>query len=173
MTFMSESTIAYYQEKRNTFLAFFVNEYRSKITNEFLFVIRGQGITEARLMCRAVYAGYQEQLARCEQRDNHERAEKIRFALGIMRDNRQAALDFAEWAAWHESLDEREKKRLKNRSANSEHYQQEWMATQQPTGRQLALLDSFGYQGTVDNRLHASQLIDEYITLRQDYRGRK
>lgn len=169
MTFMSEREIEQQMAKRNEFLAFFENSARGTVANDFLFVIRDDGITEPRLICREVYRLLLSKVARY----TGESAAKKQYVLGVMRENQQAAMRFAEWAVWHETLDDKTKKRLKNRGEGSEHYQKEWMATQQPTARQLALLDSFGYQGTVDNRLHASQLIDEYITLRQDYRGRK
>lgn len=181
-----------YQAKKHAYLEHIPSNYKGVVANDFLGPVRAQGLQEPHLVCREVFKTYQRRLTQClndlddeprlrqmysntdwlDERMERERtdAAKWRKYLDLMRQEREKALGMAEWAIWWEYLDENEKKQLK--AQGKEHYQQEHMAALQPTDKQLALLDSFGYQGTVDNRLHASQLIDEYITLKQDYKHR-
>lgn len=182
-----------YQAKKQAYLEHVAPNYRGMVANAFLAPVRSQGLKEPRYICRQVYQNYREAIGKYETdiykyetewvdryqgkdwmegyvERARENIDKLLGYLNLMRQEREKALGMAEWAVWWESLDDREKKRQKVERAKP--HQQEYMASLQPTGKQLALLDSFGYQGTVDNRLHASQLIDEYINLRQDYKHR-
>jgi hypothetical protein len=70
------------------------------------------------------------------------------------------ALAYGAYAIWWEGLPAEERDRLKQERARQ--YQQEAMATQLPTPKQLAYLDALDYRGpTPTSKAEASALIDQ------------
>jgi len=64
------------------------------------------------------------------------------------------AVDSARWAIQWDRLSDPEKQRVKA---------ERWMAEQPPTEKQVKYLRSLGYDGEVESKLHASELIDRLL----------
>ena len=74
------------------------------------------------------------------------------------------ALSYAEYVLWWEALPESDRRRLK--SERSHVYQQQVMANQSPTDKQISFLRSLGYSGAPpSSKATASQLIDELMAV--------
>lgn len=150
------------QEQRDRFLELLSElsvGQKGAVINYFLEPYRRQGITDPRLICRAVYAKGLRQLRSrwCDEAD----AGKWYTLLRTMKGHPDLALRVAEWAVWWDSLSPAEKDRI--RAPQREHYRREYMQEQVATEKQLDYLRSLGHQGQVENRLHASELINSLL----------
>ena len=86
------------------------------------------------------------------------KAENLTLAHKL-REARDEAVKFARYVIWRENLSPEEHARLK--AIQAEEGRRAWMETQPPTEKQINYLRLLGYEGEVESRGHASQLIDE------------
>jgi len=86
------------------------------------------------------------------------KAENLDLARRLKSD-RDEAVKFAQYVIWRENLTPEEHARLK--AIQAEEGRRAWMETQPPTEKQINYLRLLGYEGEVESRGHASQLIDE------------
>ncbi len=70
------------------------------------------------------------------------------------------ALNFARFIIRRESLPPEQK--LREKDERSQHFRREYMKTQEPTQKQLDYLGGLGCDVKPQNKLEASDLIDEY-----------
>lgn len=89
---------------------------------------------------------------------NEEREKSQRLLLKVIHD--AETQKFAEFILWRESLAYEEKQRLKQETGLP--YQQQYMAKQPPTIKQLAYLEALACHVIPTNKLEASQLIERY-----------
>ncbi len=68
------------------------------------------------------------------------------------------AAAFAEWALEWESLPAEE--RAKRKRHRSEEHRQQWLDAQPPTEKQVRYCRMLGYQGAIESKRHASEIID-------------
>lgn len=92
--------------------------------------------------------------------------EQQKSLFRLMQENPQAALGYAEYYIWWESLSKFEKEQ--HRAPKREQFKDEWMEQQPPTQKQLDLIAAKGYQGEApDNRWAASRIIDRLLKTRR------
>ncbi len=144
---------------RRAFLERFPPNRRSHVVNLFLHSVRAGAITPEVVVAR-VRDGLQRRIQRALQWNNEATLERDREVLHMLDEHTDEARGMADWALAWESLPREEKERIKKERTRT--YQRRWMATQQPTQRQLNYLCALGYAGSrPGNRLEASELIDE------------
>jgi hypothetical protein len=147
----------HYDDPRRAWLAEQPQKRQSTVANDFLHAIRGHA---ARLPQEVLAYARQAAVHRsCSQWNTpQERAYWQQVAREIREEKRAAALAFAEWCLAYESLDPEAKRQLK--AGRGEQYRVRWMAAQPPSEKQIAYLRALGYQGEVQSKAHASELID-------------
>lgn len=156
--------------KRDAFLNHF-SELSSgqlgALANYFLKPYRERGVTDPTLICRYVYADVLRMLRNMD--DNRrrgwevseERYRSLYSLLRTMKEHREDALLMAEWAVEWDQLEPYQKDQI--RAPRRQQYMREHMALKSATEKQLSLLRSLGYEGEVESRLHAHDLIDSLI----------
>jgi len=90
--------------------------------------------------------------------------EPLRQALLAVIAHPSEALQLAEEALAWGQLPRAERERRK--AARGEAYRRQYLSALPPTDKQLRFLRSLGHDGPVENRLHASELIDELLAKR-------
>ena len=76
----------------------------------------------------------------------------------LVRENLDAAEDFAAYVIEQETLPQAE--RAARKAEQARQALDDWKATQPPTEKQIAYARSLGHQGPIGSRLEASQIID-------------
>jgi hypothetical protein len=86
----------------------------------------------------------------------------LRQLLTLMGEYRQEALACAARALAYEALPY--PYRASKKAQRGHVYQQRYMASQEATDKQRALLAKLGYTGPIESRLHASRLMDARLS---------
>jgi hypothetical protein len=149
-----------------TWLDVFAPARRSQIANWFHFAVRSGCPTP-----EAVFAHVTQELhhrLRYALRDP-ERITYMQAVLSCLTTDRAGALTYAQHVLEYEALPPAARTRLK--AQKSQPYQQQAMAVQPPTVKQLAFLQALGYHGPVpENRLAASEAIEHLLQQREGTR---
>jgi hypothetical protein len=141
---------------KDDYLAQFPERQRGPVGNLFLRPIRN-GITDPAAIVEAVR---RDLLSRLQQsRDEPEGRKKVLAVLQTL--DQPEARATAAWYVSYEKLPPAAKATLKAQRAEAGI--RAWMETQPPTERQLNYLRRLGYDGPVENRARASELIDRLV----------
>ncbi len=146
-----------HQDTRRRFLDHFPDPMRSLVANSFIDATRAGAATVP-------------DVQRCAERSwlcRLDSGERVRD--GLARRRAQAVLDalaaypdeaaaFAEWALEWASLPAEERARRKR--CRSEEHRRAWLDSQPATERQIAYARLLGYQGAIESKRHASEIID-------------
>lgn len=125
------------------------------VANWFYEAVRA-GETEPRRICSAVYRELSRKLARYGDRDGTDYGETLAALAAAPAE----AMEFALHILARERQSPEEKRARKE--AEAEAGRREWMRRQPPTEKQIAVLrERLGYGGEIENRLHASELIEQ------------
>jgi len=138
---------------KRRFLARFEPRQRGHIANIFLDPVR-RGETEPHRVVSAVRHDLLAQAVRWKRWGNHDgiaRNERIVSPFDTYFDE---AVDSARWAIQWDRLSDPEKQRVKA---------ERWMAEQPPTEKQVKYLRSLGYDGEVESKRKACELIDRLL----------
>ncbi len=143
-------------EKR--FLNAFLPEHAGGVTEFFYRTARTfpEEKRAPRLLCSALYAMLWESVRRWEDSGSISK----RGILAVLEEDPEAAQDLMAYVI--EQLGLPPSVRQERKEAAAALGKQEWMKRQEPTEKQLAFLARLGYDGPVENRWHASQLIEEH-----------
>ena len=117
----------------------------------------GRGITDPGAIVAGMAEEYGRRGAQVAPRDEAAAGRADR-AGAVLRDHRDQALAFAEWAVSWAGLSDKE--RAARKAARGEQYRAKWLRQQPVTAKQLDFLHSLGWDGAVVSRGHASELID-------------
>ena len=134
----------------------FAERERSLVANIFCHAARAGAQTPA-----AVLAAVRSDVEHRIRSAPYQRDQMVRLRNLLDTDDAQA---FARWVLTWEALSFAEKDRIKQQRG-AEH-RQRWMATQPPTERQVKYLRVLGYQGEVESKAQASELIDRLLRSR-------
>lgn len=135
---------------------------RSMIVNLFCHAARA-GCQTAETVLLHVYNTTLRRLRSHEQfasSSQREQIEPIKTLVDLIDNERDLAIEFAEFILKRERLSQVEKDRLK--ASRSKAYQREYMKGMPPTEKQLAYLKGLGCQTVPSNRAEASELIEEW-----------
>ena len=135
------------------FLERFEPRQRGHIANLFLAPV-GMGMTEPHRIVSAVRQGLLKQSVKCKRWGNLATVQRNEHIIQRIDAHFSEALDYARWAIQWDRLSYPEKQRVKA---------ERWMAQQPATERQTKYLRSLGYDGEVESKLHASELIDRLL----------
>ena len=146
------------QDTRRAFLERFPDHLRSTIANTFLCAIRAGATTEADVVYRVerVYLCRLDAGERVRDGLARRRAQAVLDALTA--DPDQAAA-FAAWCLEWESLPAEE--RAKRKRCRSEEHRRQWLDQQPPTPKQVNYCRLLGYQGAIESKRHASEIIEQ------------
>ena len=139
------------------FLNHFEPRQRSHVANLFLFSVR-RGETEPHRIVSHVRHDVLAQTVRWKR--THEGFARNERIVTVIDTHFDEAVDFARWALWWESLHEQDKRRIKA---------ERWMAQQPATEKQTKYLRWLGYDGEIQSKLQASELIDKLLKERRDF----
>ena len=145
------------QDTRRRFLDRFPDSLRSVVANSFIDATRAGAATvpdvqrcvERAWLCR-LDAG-----ERVRDGLTRRRAQTVLDALAAHPDE---AADFAAWALEWASLPAEERARRKR--CRSEEHRRAWLDAQPATPRQINYCRLLGYQGAIESKRHASEIID-------------
>jgi hypothetical protein len=141
------------------FLSYFPVTHRSTVANWFHYAVRAGASTPLMVIARV----RQEIHHRLRWAHSEDTTALLSQVLGMLQSDAAGACAYAESVIGWERLPCAERQRKK--TTRAEQYQQQYMATQPPTAKQLAYLATLGYRGALPaNRLAASALIDEALS---------
>ncbi len=139
------------------FLDLFPANRRSHVANLFLDPVR-RGIATPTQVYGAVYAELRRRLEGPRWHGYDDTNDRLIF--DTLRGNYDAAVAYAGWCVAYEQLPPEEKKRRKQ--ASTAEGIGLWQEQQPPTEKQIAYIRALGYTGPIENRRHASSVIDVY-----------
>jgi hypothetical protein len=140
------------------FLDRFPANRRSHVANIFLREVRA-GNHSPQSICIAVFAALRRGILYAT--GHGWDTERDQFILDTLLAHGAAARAYAGWCIEYEQLPPEEKKRRKQ--ASTAEGIGLWQEQQQPTEKQINYLRHVGYTGPINNRRHASSLIDIYV----------
>jgi hypothetical protein len=136
----------------------FPNARRSYVANTFLYAVRAGARTPGKVL-----ADVEHELSETAKRSRRwgfsETVERTETMYSILNEFHDEALAYAAWAIRWEALPPAERERQKR--AKGEVHRQAYMEQQPATDKQVAYIRSFGYQGVVTSKAHASSLIEQ------------
>src|SRR5262249_9667071 len=138
-------------------------QQRGPLMNYFLSPVRA-GVKNPAQIVQTVLTRMRSDLQRRRQWHSAAELEPLRQALLAVIAHPSEALQLAGEALDWEQLPRAERERRK--AVRGEVYRRQYLSALPPTDKQLRFLRSLGHDGPVENRLHASALIDELLAKR-------
>lgn len=153
------------------FLERFETNRRGFISNIFLRVTR-QGVTNPNVIVSTVRRNLVDQSKRATYwNPDSNTIQRNDAILDVLNTHHEEAVDFAKWAVEWESLSDSERQAIK--AERGAYYKRQHMDSQPPTDKQVRYVRALGYDGTIESKLHASELIDKLRNDKGDGHGRK
>jgi hypothetical protein len=144
-------------DRTRVFLNRFPTSMRSHISNIFLDAIRAGAATEG-MVVAAVAATAIQRIQRAQRWQDVVEVAKFSLLDELLAAHAEEACHFAAGCIAWEALPRAEKAARK--ATRERAYQRRHMDSQEATTKQRAYLKALGYDGPIESRLHASQLID-------------
>ncbi|MDP3702949.1 MAG: hypothetical protein Q8R78_00955 [Candidatus Omnitrophota bacterium] len=165
MAFQSYAEI---ETARDAFLTRIAEHYRGMACNLFLAPVREDGLWRADLVLMATVRAVRSRTLRAASPAS-QAEDNLRALWQAIQDDAEGALATAEWAVAYVLLPAGMKEARK--AAQQEKGRHYSMQGKPPTEKQVAYLRRQGYTGAIEDRLHASQLIDAMMAEQKEARG--